>query len=288
MALGAMVLVSSCGAVVSSDGGPASSTAKAGGSGLPAKVTEKGKLVVAIGHNTVPTHFIKGGKLVGFNVDISRALSKQLGVKLELRQVPFDSVLAGIAAGRYDTALYNVSDSPKRRKVVNFVDYALSGSVVVTAKGNPAGLKTDPMSLCGHKIGMTAGLYEFEVLSKKSKDCAGIGKKPIDISTYDSDSTVDKALVTGRIEGFVDGLTATPYMVSHHSDKFQLIGKLPIAAGPLGMPFAKERSPQLLRAVKHAWETLLHNGEYARIAKKWEESRLVPKKITFNNGDGLA
>ncbi|MGH3424044.1 MAG: hypothetical protein ACRDO8_04905, partial [Nocardioidaceae bacterium] len=60
--LGTMVLVSSCGTVVSSNDDASTSTANASGSGLPAKVAQKGKLVVAIGHSTVPTHFIKGGK----------------------------------------------------------------------------------------------------------------------------------------------------------------------------------------------------------------------------------
>src|SRR5699024_4646628 len=182
----------------------------------------------------------------------------------------------GIQAGRYDTALYNFSDNAERREVVDFLDYAISGSVIVTPLGNPDGLTTDPLSLCGRKVGVVAGGYEFQVLKDEvSPECADSGSAPIDLRTFESDSTVRQALLSGRVDALVDGLTATPYMVSKNADKFELIGKLPVGADPLGMPFKKGRR-DLVKAFQRAWADILESGDYERLAKKWELTALDP------------
>src|SRR5699024_8059635 len=106
------------------------------------------KLVVATGDYKEPTYFLNDqGDLVGLNPDLANALGEHLGIEIEFATVAVDSVLAGIQAGRYDTAIYNMSDKPERRKAVDFVDYAVSGTVIVTRAGERSGITTDPMSL---------------------------------------------------------------------------------------------------------------------------------------------
>lgn len=287
MAIAFTVFLSGCGAVSTQD--PADADVDSGG-GLPQEIIDAGEIVLATGQNTVPTHFIEDGELVGFNVDIATALGKRLGVDIKLVQVPFDSVLAGVQAGRFDTALYNVSRNDERQDVVDFVDYANSGSVVVTRRDETQGITTDPLSLCGHSVGLTSGLYEFQILDKEvSPQCEDGGKNPIDLQTYDSDSDVRQALLSGRIDGFVDGLTATPYLVSENEDTLELVGKLPIAADPLGMPFAKDRT-QLVEAFQTAWNDVYTSGEYEELADRWELEALVPESEDFfviNGGEGV-
>ncbi|MGO1267300.1 MAG: transporter substrate-binding domain-containing protein, partial [Microbacterium gubbeenense] len=199
---------------------------------------------------------------------------------------PFDSLLGGIAAGRYDAGLYNVSDRPDRREVVDFVDYANSGSVVVAREGETDGIGTSIVSLCGHTIGVNGGGNEFTVLQDQSHVCAEEGKEPFSLETFQNDGATHQALLSGRIEVLVDGMTATPYMVSQHEDEMELVGKLEGDSAPLGMPIAKDR-PELAEALKAAWEALLENGRYSEIAEEWSEAALVPDAITINDGEGL-
>ena len=276
-----MAMTSACSAVVTDDDASAESD-----SGLPEEIAQRGEMVIATGSSTVPTHFMRGGKLVGFNVDIADELSERLGVEVKLEQVPFDSVLAGIASKRYDTSLYNFSDSAERREVVDFVDYAISGSVVVVRKGEAGEITPDPQSLCGHSIAVTAGGYEYQALSEYNPKCEESGGDPIELQTFDSDSTQQQALLSGRADALVDGLTATPYMVSRNSEKFELLGELPIAGDPLGMPVAKGQEG-LVDALKTAWEEMLADGTYEEIAARWDEEALVPTEITVNDGNGL-
>lgn len=276
-----IAVTAACSAVVTEDDESAAATSE-----LPEEITRRGKMVIATGSSTVPTHFIRDGELVGFNVDIADELSKRLGIEVELEQVPFDSVLAGIASKRFDTSLYNFSDSAERREVVDFVDYAASGSVVVVRKGEAGDITTEPQSLCGHSVAVTAGGYEYQALSEFNPECEASGSDPIELQTFDSDATQRQALLSGRADALVDGLTATPYMVSRNSEKFELLGKLPIAGDPLGMPVAKGQE-DLVNALKGAWEEMLADGTYEEIAAQWDEEALVPKEITVNNGNGL-
>lgn len=282
-----VVLAAACNAVVD----PAEEDAGAKGRfGLPADVVSAGKLTVATGQSTPPTHFLKDGKLIGFNVDVTRELGKRLGVRLELVQVPFDSVIPGVQSRRYDTALYNVSDNAERRETVDFVDYAKSGSVVVTRKGERGDITTDPLSLCGVRVALTAGINEYQVLNQEfNPKCTDSGRPPIDLETFDSDTTVRQALLAGRVDVMVDGLTATPYMVSQNEDEYELVGQLELPTDRLGMPFAKDR-PELAEAFRKAWKDLLTSGDYGRLAARWELKALVPDDpafVTINGGKGF-
>lgn len=284
VAVSAVLLVmgmTGCSAVVH-DKDPEAGDEQVNPLGLPARVMDKGTLVVATGEGTVPTHFKdESGELVGFNIDVAQELEKELGVKVELVVVPFDSLLGGIASHRYDTGLYNVSDRPDRREVVDFVDYANSGSVVVTRKGEAKGIGTDPLSMCGHPIGVTSGVNEYTLLEAESKKCAAEGQKPIRLETFANDASTAQALMGGRVEAMVDGMTATPYLVRQHKDRLELIGALEGDQAPLGMPIAKGQ-PELAQALQRAWQNILEDGRYQQLAEKWATEQLVPDEITIN------
>lgn len=285
IAVSVVVAMAGCSAVVRDE--PARATGQENKLGLPQSVIDKGTLTVATGESTVPTHFKnEKGELVGFNIDISKELKKELGVDVELVVVPFDSLLGGIAAHRYDTGLYNVSDRPDRRKAVDFVDYAKSGSVVVTRKGESMGIDGDPLSMCGHSIGVTSGVNEYTMLTASSKKCGIKGAKPIQLETFANDAATTQALMGGRVEAMADGMTATPYLVRQHKDRLELVGALKGDQAPLGMPIAKGQ-PELAQALKRAWEHILDDGRYRRIAEKWATEQLAPDKITINTGQGL-
>jgi polar amino acid transport system substrate-binding protein len=281
-----LAALAGCSAVVQDDPAVAA-TGQENPLGLPQRVLDKGALVVATGESTVPTHFKdENGELVGFNIDIAEELEKELGVEVELVVVPFDSLLGGIASQRYDTGLYNVSDRPDRREVVDFVDYANSGSVVVTRKGESLGIDGDPLSMCGHPVGVTSGVNEYTLLTAESEKCAGQGQEPIQLETFANDVSTTQALMGGRVAAMVDGMTATPYLVREHEDQLELAGTLEGDDAPLGMPIAKGQ-PELAGALQQAWQNILDDGRYERLAEEWATEQLVPDEIMINAGEGL-
>lgn len=282
-----IVFSTACSAIVD-DSPPINST---DGKGLLADILDGDELVVATGDYKVPTNFKNDkGELAGLNIDLSKALGKELGVELKLVPAPFDAVLAGIQAGRFDTALFNISDNAERREVVDFVDYAMSGSAIVTRPGERLGMTTGPESLCGHSVAVTGGQHEFQVLTEKVQPlCVERSEPPIQLQTYPNEDALHNAVRSGRADAFVGGLTTTPYMVAQNRDTFELVGKMELDDAPLGMPFAKGR-PEVVKAVLQAWRNIWTSGEYQKIAAKWSLSDIVPKDVAefvINSGEGL-
>ena len=64
---------------------------------------------------------------------------------LEVEHVPatFDTILPGLASGKYDLGMSTFSVTEERRKVVDFVPYLQGGTGLAVAPGNPQGLSVD-------------------------------------------------------------------------------------------------------------------------------------------------
>ena len=106
---------------------------------LPGSVASRGVLRVAIPTNEPPTQFYKEGSryMTGVNPDIARLIGEALGLEVEIKVVNFDSIIPGMAAGRYDMTVSSMTPTDKRIAVIDFVDYMQVGNAIVIAKGQP-------------------------------------------------------------------------------------------------------------------------------------------------------
>lgn len=145
---------------------------------LPAAVKAKGKLSVAMDLSYPPTTFMASDNKtpIGFNPDMSRLIAAKLGLKLQINNVKFDTIITGLQADRYDFTASTMGATSDRLKVLDMVDYVNSGTGVSVPYGNPQKLGTH--TLCGHRVavpsGSTAELQWLPQLSEQ--DCTSKGK----------------------------------------------------------------------------------------------------------------
>ena len=102
-----------------------------------ADIKKKGVLVVGTKADYRPFGFLDAsGKIVGFEPDLAADVAKRLGVKLELVPVVASNRIQFLQQGRIDLMIATTSDTPDRRKVVDFVDpnYYGSGTNVLAPK----------------------------------------------------------------------------------------------------------------------------------------------------------
>lgn len=89
-----------------------------------AQIAARGKLVVVQLNQNVPPMFGKneGGNLVGFDIDLARAMAKSLRVKLEVRRTAesYDEVISQVAAGKADLGISGLARTARRAKYVLF------------------------------------------------------------------------------------------------------------------------------------------------------------------------
>ena len=123
---------------------------------VPASFT-KTTIQVATDATYAPDESMSGTTMVGFDVDLMNAIGKTLGVKINENNVTFDSILAGIGAGRYQIANSSFTDTKAREKQVYFVDYFQAGEAVY-AKSSSSVLDSQ---VAGYVVSQSKGAFKL-------------------------------------------------------------------------------------------------------------------------------
>lgn len=125
----------------SSAGSTAAQTSGATNGKLDA-IKEKGELVMATTADYPPYewHLIKGGKdeIVGFEIDLAKAIADELGVKLSVQDMDFDGLIPALSTGKVDMVLAGMNPTEKRKKSVDFTDIYISQNDVVLIRKEDA------------------------------------------------------------------------------------------------------------------------------------------------------
>lgn len=102
-----------------------------------------------------PFEYLEGGEVVGFDVDLAREISKDMGKKLRVEQMSFDGLLVALQSGRVDIVAAGMTVTSEREKNAAFsVPYYTSAQKIVVRKGD--GIK-GASDLKGKKIGVQLG-----------------------------------------------------------------------------------------------------------------------------------
>ncbi len=123
-------------------GGSAASASQAGNAPAPAatssslidKINNKQTLIVGTMGTYAPfTYHEKDGKLTGYDVEVTRAVAQKLGLQVEFKETPWDAMMAGLKAGRFDLVANQVAlTSPERQAMFDKAEpYSWSGKMIV-------------------------------------------------------------------------------------------------------------------------------------------------------------
>ena len=84
-----------------------------------------------------PYEYYSDGKIVGVDVDIASEIAKEMGKKLVVKDVAFDSIIHEVKSGKADIGVAGISYSEERAKQVDFsVNYTTSKQVVIVRKNS--------------------------------------------------------------------------------------------------------------------------------------------------------
>ena len=222
----------------------------------PANIAKAGKIVWCVDVEYPPEEsYDKNHKAVGSDIDIVTGVGKLMGVKTEIRNVVFDSIIAALLTKKCDAIISGMNDTAERRKQVDFVDYLKVGQSLMVAKGNPGHVST-LASLSGKRVSVESGTTNRDFLAAASKKLTKAGKKAITIVTFPKDTDAISALKAGRVDCyFADSPVVAYYANLDHSLAIagQPINPIPIGIAirkhdPLGLPSRKRSSRSTRRA----------------------------------------
>ncbi|MGX1471734.1 UNVERIFIED_CONTAM: polar amino acid transport system substrate-binding protein [Streptomyces canus] len=195
---------------------------------LPAAVKARGTISVAMELAYPPTSFMASDNKtpIGFNPDMSRLIAAKLGLKLQINNVKFDTIITGLQANRYDFTATTMGATKDRLKVLDMVDYVNSGTGVSVPYGNPQKLGTH--TLCGHRVAVTSGsTAELQWLPQLSKeDCTSKGKAAIKSVTLPSVNDALTQLVSKRIDAVMYDFISLGWAAEQQPKTFDVLKPL--------------------------------------------------------------
>ena len=133
----AALVLAACGGSESGSGASSAPAQSAVSGSLIERINNKGTVTVGTEGTYAPfTYHDKDGKLTGYDVEVTRAVAEKLGVKVEFKETQWDSMMAGLKAGRFDVVANQVGlTSPERQATFDKSDpYSWSGAVLVARK----------------------------------------------------------------------------------------------------------------------------------------------------------
>lgn len=163
-------------------------------------VITNGKLTVATEVAYPPMEYLEGGKVVGYGKDILDLIVADMGVELHQLQLPWDGILAGVLAQKYDLVATSVAITPDRVDKFAFTrPLAVADTMLVKLQrdGSMSGLDDVNGKVVGVELGSTQA-QEVEALDaeKKARGEAGFAR----ILGFRSTDDMRLALASGQID----------------------------------------------------------------------------------------
>ncbi len=234
---------------------------------VPSAVKNKGTLTVASDASYAPNEFVAsdGHTVIGMDADLMKALGGVMGLKVNVVNVPFASILAGLQASKYDVGASSFTDTKEREKTVDFVTYLTAGQSFFTKASGGTTINTIA-DLCGHSVAVEQGTVEKDGATAQNAKCKKAGKPGVTVLVFPDQNGANLALSSGRAQlGFADSPVAE-YQVKKSGGTFKLVGTT-IASAPYGLAVAKAGGLQ--KALLAALEELMKNGQYKAILTHW-------------------
>ena len=131
-------------------------------------IKDKGKLVLATSADYPPYewHLLIDGKdeIVGFDIEIAKAIADEMGVELEIKDLDFDGIIPSIASGQADIGIAGLSATPEREEAVNFSAPYFTNEQVVLVRKEDADKYKKMEDFAGKVVGAQTGSIQEETV----------------------------------------------------------------------------------------------------------------------------
>ena len=227
-------------------------------------VLQKGVLRVGMEPGYMPFEMKdKKGNIIGFDVDMAKAMAKAMGVKLELVPTAWDGIIAALLTDKFDILMSGMTITQERNLKINFANpYISVGQTMIVKKEHAGKTLKDldkPEYTVVTKLGVT-GEIATRKMFKKAK-----------IRTFETEADGAQEVLNGKADAFVYD---KPYNVLFFAQKGATgsIAHLDndLTYEPLGWAVRKG-DPDFINWLNNFLNQAKHDGTYAKIFTKWFE-----------------
>ena len=240
--------------------GAASSAASTGAADQLAAIQTNGKLVVALEGAWQPwSYHDESDTLVGYDVEVSRAIAEKLGVEPEYVESDWDSLFAGLDAGRFDIVCNGVEVTDERAKTYDFTTpYGYIHTALAVRKDNEDIKSFEDLK--GKTTANSLASTYMELAESYGATVQGI----------DTLEETIQLLTAGRIDATLNAdVSFYDYLNVHPDADFKLVAQTEDASH-VAIPVRKgDDSASLLEAINTAIDELRADGTLKALGEKY-------------------
>lgn len=227
-------------------------------------------LVMATSADYPPYEFIETAsgqeEIVGFDVDIAKYITEQLGYELEINNVDFNGLIPALQADRADFVMAGMTPTEERKQNVDFSDIYYDAKQTLVTQAD-SGITT-PEDLSGTKVGVQLGSIQEGLANDLAESIEGIEVVPLNRI-----NEIVQEIKAGRIDAaIIEDTVAKGYAESNPDLQFTVIPE----DGPSGSAIAFPKDSELVADFNEVLAEMQSSGKMEELVVKWFGSEEAP------------
>ncbi|HWM81403.1 MAG TPA: ABC transporter substrate-binding protein [Pseudolabrys sp.] len=221
------------------------------------RIKKAGEVRIANSGVYPPFEFKEGATLVGFDIDLSNLVARELGAKPNISVVDFKGLIPALKSGKVDLLISAVTHTPARAEQVAFSDSYYDTAVAIAVREDKISLKAKDQL-----AGLTLGAELGTTGEREARSVNGVKE----VKTYDTLMLALRDLEIGRIDAIISNLPPLQYLIHKNFKRVRVTGTYD--AGWVGINVSQNEKA-LLAEINRILAKLKGNGELDALKVKW-------------------
>ncbi len=220
------------------------------------------KIIAGLDDTFAPMGFRdESGKIVGFDVDMAAAVSREIGIPIEFKPIDWASKEAEIASGRITVIWNGLTVTEERKAVMEFTDPYLNNTQVFVVM-NDSDI-TEVSQLAGRRVCAQEGSTSQSAMDNQPemRDSFSVWKLYPDFTSCFMD------LETGRSDAVLGDSVLINYYISKKPGQFRVLPD--VVANEVYAVGVKKGDTALVDLLNEGFKKVEASGEAAKISEKW-------------------
>lgn len=238
---------------------------------LLSDIKKKGEITVATEARFQPLEFVEGGKIVGYGSDLMQLIMQKLpAVKLNQLDLPWQGILPGLTAKKWDIVITSVTVTRERMGRFAFTSPVAEATVALVTRKADTSIK-NPQDISGKVVGSQAGSAQLQVLKDYNAQLIKNSQKGVaEIKEYVDFNEAYADLAAGRVQAVAHALVNLAQLIKERGDVYTILQ--PTIGPKTYFAWAGRNDADSASLVKFFSDELIalkKSGKMDELQKKW-------------------